>query len=132
MRAWGRFPNLQPISNRLIQVAAFFADTSGVEHNRNIVEDLAVTLAATHPGLNAEELRGWFEQLFAGDPDVIAVWDAFREAYIESDDRDTAFTPPPLWLEEVSADGFDRIGTITLGFVAGRGLELIDMSVKLI
>ena len=92
----------------------------------------ASQLAQSHRGLSASELRGWFDEVHGGDLDNDS-WPAFRSAYFDA-----------LWAgaEEfatrpvVTTTGFPKCkpltacAHVTLAFVAGRKLELIDVTVE--
>ena len=99
---------------------------------RETVRLKAAQLAHRHRGLGASELRDWFSRLECEEPGEDN-WPVFRSAYFDA-----------LWAgaQEVAAHpvithtGFPKCkpltacAHLTLGFIAGTRLELIDMVVE--
>jgi hypothetical protein len=100
--------------------------------NLETVRMKAARLAHRHRGLGTSELRDWFNRLECDDPGEDN-WPVFRSAYFDAlwaGAKEIATRPV------VSHTGFPKCkpltgcAHLTLAFVSGKRLELIDMAIE--
>lgn len=98
-----------------------------------LVCEVAQCIGSMYGRISEPDLREWFETLLGASVEP-PLWDSFKLAYEQS--LRAGGTPSFGPVVKDSAPGksrdFSSIGFMTLGFITGDGLEMLDLYVDLL